>query len=65
VSPADVQLQGLQQTGAAGEGSGRSSSTLLGKVAAALQEPVPAGAYVVRDVKISRLAGELDSLLLG
>eukprot|EP00775_Hariotina_reticulata_P007806 gene7806-8003_t len=30
------------------------------KVAAAFQQPAPAGAFVVRDVKISRIAGELE-----
>lgn len=38
-------------------------ATLSSAVAAVLKRPAPAGAYVVRDIKISRLAGELDSQL--
>lgn len=38
-------------------------SSLSAAVAAVLQQPAPAGAYVVRDIKISRLAGELDTQL--
>jgi len=38
-------------------------ATLSSAVAAVLKQPAPAGAYVVRDIKISKLAGELDSQL--
>jgi hypothetical protein len=38
-------------------------ASLSDAVAAVLKQPAPAGAYVVRDIKISKLAGELDSQL--
>jgi hypothetical protein len=54
VSPGDVQLQGL----------GGGNALLLSRVADALATPAT-GTLVVQDVQISRLAGELDLLLLG
>lgn len=62
VSSRDVQLD---VAGAQGHG-GRSKVapvSLTSAVAAVLQQPAPAGAYVVRDIQISRLAGELDAQL--
>lgn len=62
VSSRDVQLDvsGVQGHG----GCGRVAPvSLTSAVAAVLQQPAPAGAYVVRDIQISRLAGELDAQL--
>eukprot|EP00878_Enallax_costatus_P011272 GHUV01011769.1.p1 GENE.GHUV01011769.1~~GHUV01011769.1.p1 ORF type:complete len:887 (+),score=340.48 GHUV01011769.1:35-2695(+) len=44
--------------------TGAKAGALSARVAEALKQPVPAGAYVVRDVKISRLAGELEPVLM-
>lgn len=54
VSPDGIKLQGLKQQ----QGKSKLSAT----VAEALQQPTPAGAYVVKDVKISRLAGALEPM---
>lgn len=59
VSAHDVQLQERPAEGTS------TSSVLLSAVTSALAEPVPPGAYVVRDVKISHLAGELDAFTQG
>jgi hypothetical protein len=59
VSTRDVQLE-LPAQGSAVQGAGQSLSAT---VAAVLQRPGPAGAFVMRDIKIGKLAGELDSQL--
>jgi hypothetical protein len=63
VSSGDVQLE----VAAGGQGHGARGKaapvSLTSAVAAVLQQPAPAGAYVVRDIQISRLAGELDAQL--
>jgi len=51
------QLQNLQDAREVPHGP------LVSKVAAAFQQQAPAGAFVVRDVKISRIAGELEPVL--
>jgi hypothetical protein len=51
-----IQLQVVVKQQASSKQRGKLSAV----VSEALQQPIPAGAYVVRDVKISRLAGELD-----
>lgn len=56
IRPNDIECEGLTSDGLAG--------ALSTRVAEALKQPVPAGAYVVRDVKISRLAGELEPVLM-
>jgi hypothetical protein len=63
VSARAVQLEMAAAGGQQGVANGTASWTLSAAVAAVLQQPAPAGAYVVRDIKISRLAGELDSQL--
>ncbi|WIA31642.1 hypothetical protein OEZ86_002522 [Tetradesmus obliquus] len=50
-----IQLQLMKQ-----QASSKQRGKLSAVVSEALQQPIPAGAFVVRDVKISRLAGELD-----
>jgi hypothetical protein len=52
----DIELQGLK--------AGKKPGGLSTQVADALKQPVPVGAYVVRDIKISRLAGELEPILM-
>jgi hypothetical protein len=63
VSARDVQLEMPAAGGQQGMANGTASWTLSAAVAAVLQQPASAGAYVVRDIKIGRLAGELDSQL--
>jgi hypothetical protein len=55
VDPDGIQVQLMKQ-----QASSKQRGKLSAVVSEALQQPIPAGAYVVRDVKISRLAGELD-----
>jgi hypothetical protein len=55
VDPDGIQVQVVKQ-----QASSKQRGKLSAVVSEALQQPIPAGAYVVRDVKISRLAGELD-----
>lgn len=62
VSSRDVQLDVAGAQGHGGRGKVAPVS-LTSAVAAVLQQPAPAGAYVVRDIQISRLAGELDAQL--
>jgi hypothetical protein len=59
VSSRDVQLE-LPAQSSVSQGAGQSLSAT---VAAVLQRPGPAGAFVMRDIKIGKLAGELDSQL--
>lgn len=51
-----IELQGLE--------AGKKAGGLSAQVADALKQPVPVGAYVVRDIKISRLAGELEPVMM-
>jgi hypothetical protein len=56
IDPDGIQVQVVKQP----EASSKQRGKLSAVVSQALQQPIPAGAYVVRDVKISSLAGELD-----
>jgi hypothetical protein len=54
----------LQVPGVAAQPNSQGASAKLSDtVAAVLKQPGPAAAYVVRDIKISRLAGQLDPQL--
>jgi hypothetical protein len=55
-----VDADGIQVQLVKQQVSSKQRGKLSAVVSEVLQQPIPAGAYVVRDVKISRLAGELD-----
>lgn len=60
ISARDVQLEVAGAGVHKGAGAGVAPTSLSAAVASLLQQPAPAGAHVVRDIQISKLAGELD-----